>query len=386
MAVTSRTPASTRRKVSRRRLREAVTGYLFILPAALLIGVFGLFPIGYAVYMSLYRWRVRKGSFIGLENYGDLIGSWWGGLAFLGGLSLILVAHWLWTDAFSTLKRRSLPKLLAAFFLLSAGVSVALGWGRMVEAGDDEFWGSLVITLFYAFGTIPLQIGLALLLAVLLFRRIRGQAGFRMIFFLPYITPLVASAVVFGVIFSDRPTSLANQAMTTTGLPTQRWLAEARPLTELLFGFEPLGLWAGPSLALVTIIVFGVWSYVGWNVVVFLAGLGGISKELYEAAEIDGAGSAGSFFHITLPLLSPVTFYLVLLGFIGTFQAFSHLFVMRTPFAQDTVDTASLVIFDTFYRSNNFSLAAAQSIVLFILILGFTLVQQRILGRRVFYG
>jgi len=372
--------------LSKRRLREYVTGYLFILPATLLIAIFGLFPIGYAVYMSLYRWRVRKGSFIGLDNYHDLVGSWWGALAFLGGLLLILVAHWLWTDALKALGRRAVLKLLAALILLAAGVSVALGWGRMVEAGDDEFWRSLVITLFYAFGTIPLQISLALLLAVGLFQRIRGQEALRMIFFLPYITPLVASAVVFGVIFSSRETSLANQVVTALGLPAQRWLAEPRPVTELLFGLELPGLWAGPSLALVTIILFGVWTYVGWNVVVFLAGLGGIPKELYEAAEIDGAGSAGRFVHITLPMLSPVTFYLVLLGFIGTFQAFSHLFVMRTPFAQGTVDTASLVIFDTFYRSNNFSLAAAQSIALFVLILGFTLAQQRVLGRRVFYG
>ena len=378
-------PTASRRSRRRSsRQREAATGYLFILPATLLIAVFGLVPILYSFYMSLYNWRVTKGSFIGLEQYFDLFGSWPAALAFFGGLTLILVAHWLWTDAFKSGVRR-IPKFLAVFALLVAGVSVALGWQQMMRLGDDTFWTSLVITLFYAFGTIPLQIALALFLAVLLHQKLRGHVLFRILFFLPYITPLVASAVVFGVIFSARETSLANTIVTQLGLPAQTWLAESRPVTEL-WGLELPGLWAGPSQALVTIIIFGVWTYVGWNVVVFLAGLGDIPQDLYEAAEIDGAGSAARFWNITLPLLSPVTFYLVLLGFIGTFQAFSHLYVMRTPFAQDSVDTASLVIFDSFYRSNNFSLAAAQSIVLFLLILGFTLFQQRALGRRVFYG
>lgn len=367
-----------------RRRREAATGYLFILPAALLIAVFGLLPILYSSYMSLYSWRVVKGRFTGLEQYLKLFGSWPAALAFFGGLTLILVAHWLWTDAFKSNSRR-VPKFLAVFALLIAGVSVALGWQQMLRVGDGTFWTSLVITLFYAFGTIPLQLALALFLAVLLHQKLRGRVLFRILFFLPYITPLVASAVVFGVIFSARETSLANTITTSLGFPVQAWLAESRPLTEL-WGLNLPGLWAGPSFALVTIILFGVWTYVGWNIVVFLAGLGDIPQDLYEAAELDGAGSAARFWNITLPLLSPVTFYLVLLGFIGTFQAFSHLYVMRTPFAQDSVDTASLVIFDSFYRSSNFSQAAAQSIVLFLLILGFTLFQQRVLGRRVFYG
>ncbi|MEM6430728.1 MAG: sugar ABC transporter permease, partial [Deinococcota bacterium] len=314
--------------------------------------------------------------------------SWTAGAAFFGGLALILLAHQLWTSASNPnldQTNTGFFKLASSFVLLAAGTSVALGWQVLMRDGDDRFWSGLIITLFYAFGTIPLQIILALLIALLLHQKLRGRSLFRIIFFLPYITPLVASAVVFSVIFSRRETSLANSAMTALGLPMQTWLAESSPVTEL-WGLSLPGLWAGPSLALVSIILFGVWTYVGWNIVVFLAGLADIPKDLYEAAQIDGAGPIANFWHITVPLLSPVTFYLVLLGFIGTFQAFSQLFVMRTSFAQDSVDTASLIIFDSFYRSNNFSLAAAQSIILFLLILGFTLFQQRVLGRKVFYG
>src|SRR5690606_12881945 len=89
-----------RRRSSRQDRLDWLTAYLFILPATLLIAVFGLFPIGYSVYMSLYNWRIRQGDFVGLRNYEATLGDWWGALAFFGGIVLIIVAHWLWTDAF----------------------------------------------------------------------------------------------------------------------------------------------------------------------------------------------------------------------------------------------------------------------------------------------
>lgn len=400
MALTS-SGRPARRTVRRYKVREWLTAYTFILPSLLIIGVFGLFPIGYAFYMSLYSWRVRQGRFIGLEHYHDLVGNWAGGLAFVGGVLLILVAHWLWNDAFRRGQQQT-AKLAGALALMLSGVGIALGWALMMRAGDDDFLGAIVITLFYALGTVPVQILLALFLATLLFQKIRGREFFRMLFFLPYITPLVASAVVFSKIFTARESGWANVVLGWFGVAPQRWLQEATPLSVLMLGdqidafnrwlvatgatWQLDGLWLGPSLALTTIVIFGIWTYTGYNVIIFLAGLGGIPGELYEAADIDGANGWHKFRYITVPLLSPVTFYLTLLGFIGTFQAFSQLYVMREPFARGSVDTASLVIFDTFYKSNNYSLAAAQSILLFVLILLVTLLQQRIFGKRVFYG
>ncbi|MCA9837202.1 MAG: sugar ABC transporter permease [Trueperaceae bacterium] len=405
MAVlSSSTPSSTKAKaLSGRKVREWLTGYLFILPAFLIIGIFGLFPIGYALYMSLYRWRVRKSGFIGFDNYEKLLGSPWGALAFVGGLLLIVLAHWLWVDAFKVNKNYRLGRLLGALVLLGAGVIMALGWNSMLLQGSrdtETFLHALVRTVFYAFGSIPLQIVFSLLLASLLYQKIRGQELFRMIFFLPYVMPVVATSVVFRSIFSQREESIANQIITALGLPAQRWLFEAKPILEVMFGeritqfnswlsstgvsWQLEGLWLGPSLALIVLILFGIWTYSGYNVVIFLAGLGNIPKQLYEAAEIDGANGIQKFWNITVPLLSPVTFYLTVLGFIGALQAFTQLYVMRQPFARDSLDTASVVIFDTFYKSNNFSLAATQSIVLFVLILIITLLQNRIMGRRVF--
>ncbi len=385
-----------RARIPRRVWREWVTGYLFVLPSVVIIAIFGLFPIGYAIYMSLYSWRVRKGSYIGLENYLDTLGNWGGALAFFGGLLLVLVAHWLWTDAFGAGRKeaRRYVQAGAALVLLASGVAVALGWQWMVRAGNRDFLDGLVRTVYYGFGSVPIQIALALVLASLLFQKIRGQELFRMFYFLPYVVPAVAGAAVFRAIFSPRPTFLANTVLSWFHIPPQRWLFETKPVLEVLFGGllrhigieHVAGFWGGPSLALVTIIFFGIWTFTGYNAVIFLAGLGGIPRDLYDAAAIDGANRVQSFRFITVPMLSPVTFYLTVLGFIGTFQAFTHIYVMRTPAVRDAVDTASIVIFDTFYKRNDWSLAAAQSVILFAIILILTLYQSRFFGRNVFRG
>src|SRR5690606_35974035 len=326
-------------------------------------------PIGYAIYMSLHRWRIRKGAFIGLENYLDVVGDWWGALAFFGGLLLVLAAHWLWTDAFRR-DEGTVPlfaRLLGALVLLGSGVSASLGWRLMTQEGDRRFLAGLTRTVYYGFTAVPVQIALALVIATLLFQKLRGQELFRMLYFLPYVTPAVAAAAVFRSLFSPRPERPANTVLEWLGLPPPQWLFETRPVSRILFGglldrlgIELTGFWAGPSLALVTVIIFGVWTYTGYNAVIFLAGLGNIPNQLYEAAAIDGATRVQQFRHITVPLLSPVTFYLTVLGFIGTFQAFTHIYVMRSPATRDAIDTASVVIFDTFYGLSNFSLAAAQ--------------------------
>ncbi|GIV79378.1 MAG: sugar ABC transporter permease [Litorilinea sp.] len=391
MAALSATEIRARR---RRRIdwREQLTGYLFIFPAFFLVAFFGIFPIGYAFYMSLRRWRVVDRGFVGLANYEKAIGDWMGGLLFVVGLLLIIGAYYVWVLAFESQNNRGLAgKATVALILLGSGVFINLGWSRMMAAGDPAFLESLPITLYYAVGSVPVQLAIALVLAYILFQKIRGQEFFRMIFFLPYITPVIATALVFRTIFSPRPTSLANRFLEMVGIEAQRWLFEPKPVLQLIFGDTLLGwklqgFWAGPSLALVSIILFGIWTYVGYNTVIFLAGLGNIPSTLYEAAEIDGANQWQLFRYITVPLLSPVTFYLSLVGFIGTFKAFNHIYVLQVPSAQNTVQTTSVAIFNTFFKASQFGYATAEAMLLFAIILFLTFVQTKIFGERVFYG
>ena len=386
MSVTS-VPQTRRKRLRWIDLREHLTGYLFIFPSVLILTVFGFFPIGYAIYMSTFQWRVRKGPFIGLANYQKALGDWSGALIFVLGVGLLVLAYIIWNRAARAHSNLGAAiRFLAAIILVGAGFVMASGWGRMLAAGDKDFLNSLPITLFYALGTVPLELLLALILAYILFQKIHGQEFFRMIYFLPYITPLVAAAVVFRTIFSPRESSLANTILSYLGVSPLKWLFEPKPLSEVLFGVQLPGLLAGPSLALVSIILLGIWTYVGYNTVIFLAGLGSIPPELYEAAEIDGANNWHLFRYITIPLLSPVTFYLALIAFIGTFKAFNQIYVMRVPSAQGTVNVASVTIFDTFYKANQFGYSAAQAIILFLIILFLTQVQNKVFGERVFYG
>ncbi len=381
-------PARTRkRRLSPMEIEEQITGFLYILPATLLVTLFGLFPIGYAFYMSLRRWRVIDRGFVGLANYRKALGDFTGAGIFALGFVLLVAALVVWDRMRSRRDTAWWTRVVLPIALAAGGIwAISYGWGRMYPLADKRFLNSLPVTFYYAVGSIPVQLAVALMLAYILYQKIRGQEFFRMIFFLPYVTPVIATALVFRFIFNPRPTSLANQILGLIGMEPKEWLFEPRPFLEVMFGIHLEGFWAGPSMALVSIIMFGIWTFVGYNTVIFLAGLGNIPTEIYEAAEIDGANQWQLFRHITVPLLSPVTYYLALIGFIGTFKAFNHIYVMQEPSAQDTVITTSVSIFNTFYKASQFGYASAQAILLLIIILFLTYVQTRVFGERVFYG
>jgi multiple sugar transport system permease protein len=386
LAENSITHQSHRKTLKLIKLQEQLTGYLFILPALIIILIFGIFPIGYSIYMSLFNWQVTKGPFIGDKNYLLIFGSWWNLLVLVAGIGLLILGSLVWGKAFQSMKSgQRLAHIAGALVLILGGVIFVTGWGMMYESGNKDFLNSLIVTVYYALGTVPAEIIIGLVLAYILYQDIIGKEAFRMIYFLPYITPSISSAVVFQIIFSSRETSLANRILALFGADPLKWRFEPRPVLKLL-GINVSGLAGGPSLALLTIIIFGIWSFVGYNTVIFLSGLGNIPKEIYEAAEIDGGSKWDRFWHITIPMISPVTFYLTLIGFIGTFKAFNHIYVMRTPSAQNSVVTTSLLVFDRFYKANQYGVATAQAIVLFVIILGLTLAQNKIMGERVFYG
>ncbi|MBN1631508.1 MAG: sugar ABC transporter permease, partial [Thermoleophilia bacterium] len=221
---------------------------------------------------------------------------------------------------------------------------------------------------------------------------------FRVIYLLPYLVPSVAAAVVFERLFSLRPESFANQVLLLLGGKPLQWLREPKGIFAMISGgrmpTEVPGVvgnywltWAqGPGLALVSIMFFNWWVFIGYYALIYTNGLSNIPKQLYEAAQVDGAGPLKCFFRITVPLLSPSTYFLSLLGVIGTFKAFNHIFVLRNAAAQEAVDTMSLEIFFTFFRKQRFGYAAAMSMFLLVIVIVLTLVQRRFMERRVTYG
>jgi multiple sugar transport system permease protein len=207
-------------------------------------------------------------------------------------------------------------------------------------------------------------------------------------FFLPYITSTVASAAVWGYLYSPDK-GLINGLLTSLGLPALRWLSEPAGIFTLMARSVGVSLpsWAaGPSLALLALIVYTTWVFVGYDITIFLAGLGNIPNELYEAARVDGASSWVLFRHVTLPLLSPTTYFLLIFTVIGTFKAFNHIYVMTLGGPGNATTTASIFIFKQLYEFNRYGYSAALSFILFSVILLLTIVQNQVAGRRVVYN
>ena len=150
-----------------------------------------------------------------------------------------------------------------------------------LAAADDDLLQGFWVTVMYAMGTVPVQLSIGLMLAYLLFQPIRFRSFFRMVYFIPYITPFVATSIVFRIIFDARENAPANRIIGIVGIEPQRWILERSTIGDLLGLPDFL---AGPSLALIVIMIYSTWTYIGYDAVIFLAGLGNISGELYEAA------------------------------------------------------------------------------------------------------
>jgi multiple sugar transport system permease protein len=258
-------------------------------------------------------------------------------------------------------------------------------------------------------GTVPLQLTIALFLSVILFQKLKGASIFRVIFFLPYVTPMLASITIFQWLFSERNVGPINKILQIVGIESQRWLREPNGIIGMLA--ETLGVtdfpasiipawfpenltlllndWlTGPSQALIVVIMHSIWMFVGYNVVIYLAGLGNIPAALTEAAEIDGASKWDVFRHVTFPLLSPTTYFLSLIAVMGTFKAFNTIWLLRQSVgtALGSIETFSVVIFEEFFIKTRYGYASAMAFVLFAIILSLTFLNNRIQGSRVFYG
>jgi multiple sugar transport system permease protein len=236
---------------------------------------------------------------------------------------------------------------------------------------DQLFWRSLGNTLFYAALSIPLGTLVSLSLALLLSCEVRGTAFFRTVFYLPSIVPVVASSMLWMWILNGKY-GLLNWAL--GGL--LHW-----------FHAQPPAWLSDPSWAKPALVLMSVWG-VGNSMVIYLAGLKDVPKELYEAAELDGATSWRRFWHVTLPMLTPVIYFNVVMGIIGALQTFTQAFVMMGAEGAPARSTLfyTLYLFTTAFYDLRMGYASAMAWVLFLLIVTLTLLASRWFERRTPYG
>ena len=368
-----------------RKHSEKLVGYSFITPAVLIISLFGVFPVFFGMYMSLHKWKVFKGRFLGLENYERILGSIPAFFIFILGLLALILSFWIWSEFKDKIKQKIYVVISSLIILIIGLYLINISWGVMVAKGDDDYLYSLIYTLYYSLFTIVFEVGLGLVIAFALYQKLAGKQFFQMILLFPYITPAVMGAAVFFLIFGKAETSFLNQFVGLFGIEPQLWLFDKRPITEVLFGLKIEGLFAGPSLALTSSIFYGIWSYTGYYAIILLAGLSIIPSDLYEAARVEGASRWQTFVKITVPLLMPIIFFLMLTGFINTFQAFNSIFVMQTSSAGDTMDVVTIEIFDHFWGRVKYGYAAAEGVILFILLNVLAISQYVIFRKRINY-
>ena len=300
------------------------------------------------------------------------------------GFGLLYVAWLVWSNAKNAANNwRMFLRIFGACLLIVGAWILIRELPTVIAEGKKDWWTGLSVTTWYVVFAMPIQLFLGLFLAVLMFQDIKGQTAFRVIYFLPFITPQVGAAATFRIIFSGNPGSPINQVLGWFGIEPWKWLAEPKGIFELMGGS---GEWlSGPSLALTVGILFGIWTYAGYNMIFFLAGLGNISKDMYEAAAIDGANRWQKFRQITFPLLSPTTYFLTIVTVIGIFKVFNSVYVLRTEQARGMMDTASVVIFDAFVRDTRYGYASALGIILLILIVAVSTITNNLTKDQVFY-
>ncbi|WP_396653090.1 carbohydrate ABC transporter permease [Metabacillus arenae] len=286
------------KRIKRRRKflgSEAFYGYLFVSPMVLGFLLVMLFPLIYSLYISLTDWQLLGDpSFIGAENYQRLV-------------------------------------------------------------NDPDFLVVLKNTLLFSGGLVPINIVLALLLALLLQRNLPGIGLFRTAIFIPVMTSIVVWSIIWKYMFSTDE-GFINQILGVFGIDGPAWLYD-------------------PNLAMGAVIVVSALKNVGLNMVLFLAALQQVDKNLYEASYLDGANKVRQFWHVTLPMITPTLFLTLILTVIGSMKVFGQIYVMTNGGPGNHTKVLVYYIWENAFKLFDFGYASAIAIVLFVIILFFTLIQ-----------
>jgi multiple sugar transport system permease protein len=283
------------------QMRKEWTAYLFISPGLIMFAIFNLFAIGYSFYLSFHKWNILEPAkpFVGLDNYTRLI-------------------------------------------------------------GDERFHQAVGNTAYYTAVAVPLTMIVGLLVALLLNNEIRGRGIFRTLYYVPVITPLVVSAIIWKWVYQG-DYGLLNYYLTRLGLIE-----------------KPLLFLADPDLAIPAVILMSAWGGTGYYMVVFLAGLQSIPEVYYDAAKVDGANWIQRLFHITVPLLAPTTFFLFVTSVIGSFQVFVQIYIMTSGGPLHRTTTIGYYLYEKAFRHFDMGYATAMAYALFAMIFVVTLLQCRL--------
>lgn len=243
-----------------------------------------------------------------------------------------------------------------------------VGWENYEKMlTNPDFWHSLWVTVVYVLGTVPVAIVIGLMLALLMnMDWLKGKGIFRTGFYIPVITAMAAAAVIWTWLF-QADYGLIN------------WFLS-------LFGIKDIGWLNDPDYALAALIIVGIWKRIGYNMVLFLAGLQVIPKTLYEAADIDGASTWAKFKNITWPLLTPTTLFVTVLQIIASFRVFVSVDVMTKGGPLDSTRVITYYLYQSAFENMKFGYASAIAVFMFVLLMTLTLIQFRVSKRRTFYA
>ena len=287
------------REVTKERNR---VGYICLIPSFLHLSIFILFPIIFSLYLSFHEWDMMSKAkpFVGLGNYIEVLFS-------------------------------------------------------------RTFQVSMLNTVYYSLGHIPLLVVTALALALLLNRDIPGKAIYRVAFYIPVITPIVAASIIWMWLYEPN-FGIVNFLLRIFGIVGPAWLKD-------------------PTWAMPAVIIMRVWKNAGFYMVIYLAALQGIPTSYYEAARIDGASWWAQIRYITVPLLLPTTFFILVISLIRSFQVFTQIFVMTQGGPLESTTVVVYYLFVEAFTNFRMGLASAVAYVIFIVILTLTLIQWRWFGR-----
>ncbi|MBO8160196.1 MAG: sugar ABC transporter permease [Thermosipho sp. (in: Bacteria)] len=421
----------------KKRVKEALLAYLFLLPSFIVLGIFVFWPVGFSFVLSFFKWDFRNMNapyFNGLENYRQIfefnyppkysfleglvyslgyiaisliivmavyslaaylknkdkmlflnvfvIVLYFATFSYLNVVSSIFITVMLWGVLIFNFYRKeqmkyfkshiwiNLAMIILIYVLIESGMAGERSFfSFFIDAKDKNlFFKALSNTFYYVILSVPITLALSLMVAVLLNSNIKFKIFFRTAYFIPFVTSVVAISLVWKWIFDDQ-FGLLNYILSWFNVSPISWLKDER--------------WTIPTIAIVSI-----WKQIGYDAIIFLAGLQNIDNSYYEAAEVDGANSWQKFIKITWPLLSPTTFFLLIVSIIGSFKVFTQIYVLYDglpgPYNNSGL-TMVYYVFDLFYRQQRMGLASAAAYLLFAVILVFTAIQFKVGSKVVEY-